>query len=313
MQATTKPLRAAKTRLDLLAVAVLLACTMIWGVNQVVIKVVNSQMPPVMQAGLRSIGSAVLLCLWMNARGIPFTARDRTLWPGIAAGALFGLEFLLLYQALDLTTASRSAVLLYTAPFFVALGGHFLLPGDKLTVMKATGLGAAFLGILLAFWDNLAGSTRASLTGDLMSLSAAIAWAATTVLIKATRLSAIQPERTLLYQLIFSAVLLVPASLLLGEPALTWPGPMVLGGFAFTVVFVSFMSFAAWFWAIQNYPASRVASFTFLTPVFGVLAGALVLFEPVSPRLIAALGLIAIGITLVNRPPTIGWRRPKKA
>ena len=140
------------------------------------------------------------------------------------------------------------------------------------------------------------------LLGDAMALGAAFAWGATTVLIKGTKLASIEPERTLLYQLLVSAVVLLVASLASGEPGLFDVTPLVLAAFAYQTIVVAFISYIAWFWYIAHYPASRVSSFIFLTPVFGVLAGALLLDEPITAGLVAALALIAAGIYITNRP-----------
>jgi drug/metabolite transporter (DMT)-like permease len=274
----------------------------LWGLGQVAIKVGNSGISPIFNAGLRSAGSMILVALWCWFRGIRIVQRDQTLWPGVAAGLLFAIEFLLLYWGLEYTTAARSVVFLNTSPFFVALGAHFVLANDRLTTAKAVGLLAAFSGVAIAFQDGFHAPTARMLLGDVMALAAAIAWGATTVLIKATKLASIEPERTLLYQLVVSAVVLLTASIASGEPGFFNVTPLVLGALAYQTIVVAFISYIAWFWFISHYPASRVSSFIFLTPVFGVLAGALLLNEPISIQLIVALVLIACGIYITNRP-----------
>ena len=69
----------------------------------------------------------------------------------------------------------------------------------------------------------------------------------------------------------------------------------------FQVVVVTAFSYLVWFWLIRSYPATKLASFTLLTPVFGLLMGALLLGEPVTTRLVIALAAVAVGIVLVNR------------
>jgi drug/metabolite transporter (DMT)-like permease len=243
-----------------------------------------------------------LLALWCRARGIPVIVRDGTWTPGLGAGLLFALEFLLLYWGLEYTTAARSVVFLNTSPFFVALGVHFALTNDRLTLNKTLGLIAAFAGVAIAFSDGLRAPTLRMLLGDAMALAAAIAWGATTVLVKGTKLVNIEAERTLMYQLAVSAVVLVLASLASGERGIFNATPLVLMALAYQTVVVAFASYVAWFWFIKHYPASRVSSFVFLTPVFGVIAGAWLLDEPVTPRLLVALVLIAVGIYITNRP-----------
>jgi drug/metabolite transporter (DMT)-like permease len=279
----------------------LVALAAIWGFGQVAIKLGNQGISPLMQAGLRSIGSMALVFAWCRWRGIRVIEHDGTLWPGVACGLLFALEFLLLYWGLEYTTAARSVVFLNTSPFFVAIGAHFLIAGDRLTRAKAIGLAAAFSGVVVAFSAALRAPTLHSVMGDAMVLGAATAWAGTTVLIKGTSLSRIRPERTLLYQLATSAIALPLASLALGQPGITNVTPIVALALTYQIVLIAFASYMAWFWYLSRYQASRVAPFAFLSPVFGVIAGSVVLHERLSVDLLIALGLIGGGLWLVNR------------
>lgn len=297
---TAAPMRAAD-RLDVRAVLILIACCACWGVNQVAIKIATEGISPILQVGLRSLLSGVLVFAWSAARGIRLFERDGTLWPGIFAGVLFGAEFLLIYIGLGFTTASRGVVFLYLAPFVVAFGAHYLIPGDRLTATKLIGLTAAMLGLIVATREGLLEAGQPTLAGDLLCLLAAVLWGATTVLIRATSLKSAAPEKTLLYQLAVSGAVLPPISFLLGEPGIVDLSAPVLIAFAYTFVIVAFVSYIAWFWLVRNYPPTRVTAFTFLSPVFGVLAGNLMLGEAFTASLAAALALVAFGIYLVNR------------
>ncbi len=292
--------------LDRTAAILLVLLCACWGLNQVAVKVANAGISPSLQAGLRSIGGSVLVLLWAHARGIRLEWRDGTLAYGLAAGLLFSIEFFLIYAGLALTTAARGVLFLYTSPFVVALGAHFLLPGDRLTRTKLAGLVAAFGGLLVAFADGLRLPGWRELAGDLMCLAAAVIWGATTILIKRSPLARSRPEMILLYQLGVSALALPLFSFLLGEPGLVALDGLVLLSLAYQIVIVAFASYVAWFWLVTRYPASQLAAFSFLTPVFGVAFGGLLLHEPVSPALMAALLLIGAGIHLVNRRPSPG-------
>jgi drug/metabolite transporter (DMT)-like permease len=281
---------------------VLVVLCAIWGLSQVAIKLAGEGISPAMQAGLRSIGSTILLVGWARWRRVPLLARDGTLVPGIVAGLLFAGEFLLIYWGLTFTSASRGVIYVYMAPFVTAVGVHFFTDGDRLTRMKTAGLVIAFAGLVIAFADALRLPTRIELLGDLLCLGAAFAWGATTVVIKASRLRSVSAERTLFYQLAVSAVLLPAVALATGEPGVHAPTPLVIGALLYQIIIVAFASYAAWFWLVSRYQASRLAAFTFLTPIFGVAAGGLLLDEPLGPGLIAALALMASGIYLVNRP-----------
>jgi drug/metabolite transporter (DMT)-like permease len=289
-------------RLDLRAVLVLLVCCACWGINQSAIKIANAGISPTLQVGLRSICAGVLVLAWAQLRGVRLFERDGTLWPGLLAGLMFAVEFMVLYVGLDRTTASRGVVLLYLSPFVVALGAHYLIPGDRLTLVKVVGLTAALAGLAVAVGESFTEPGRPTLRGDLLCLLAAVLWGATTVLIRSTALKSASPEKTLLYQLFVSGLVLPPISVVMGEPGIGDLTPAVLLAFAYTAVVVAFISYIAWFWLVRNYPPTRVTAFTFLSPVFGVFAGNLMLGEAFTASLAVALVLIAFGIYLVNRP-----------
>lgn len=289
-------------RLDLFAAAATTGLCALWGLSHVAVKVANAGISPAFQSGLRSLGALACILLWSWLRGISFRAGKDTLVPGLLAGAMFALEFALIFWALVFTDVARGVIILYTTPFFVALGAHFFVPGELIHRRQLIGLLFAFGGVVLAFADSLTLPSRTALIGDAMMLVAAMLWGATTVLVKATRLSRINPEITLAYQLAVSGILLTPLALLFGESGISNPSPLILGSLLFQIVIVAFASYLAWFALIRVYPASILSAFTFLTPVFSLLFGGLILGERVSTLLAASLALVAAGIWLVNRP-----------
>jgi drug/metabolite transporter (DMT)-like permease len=291
-----------RSRLDVTAMAVLLVLCALWGFTQVAIKLGNAGFSPLFQAGLRSAGSALLLWGWSRARGVPLFRRDGTLGHGTLIAALFAAEFVLIYRGLVLTTAARGVLFVYTAPFVVAVGAHVFVPGERLRGLKVLGLACAFAGIVLAFADALRLPTRRELLGDALELGGAICWGATTVVIKASRHVHLTPNKTLFYQLAGSALLLLPLSWAVGEPGVVSPTPLVLLALGYQVVIVAFASYLTWFWLLARYPASELSAFSFFTPLFGMLAGGLVLGERIGPALAVAMALVAGGIYQVNRP-----------
>jgi drug/metabolite transporter (DMT)-like permease len=301
-------------QLDSTAVLIMTVLCALWGFNQVAIKLANAGISPVLQAGIRSAGSALLLWAWSSHRSVRLFARDGSLGLGLLVGVLFGAEFVFLYWGLVFTTASRAVLFLYMSPFVVALGAHFCIPGERLRPLQVAGLICAFCGIAAALGDALRLPSHRELLGDGMALAAAVLWGATTVVIKASRLARVSPHKNLFYQLAVSALLLPALSWLGGEHGVVAPTPLVLGMLAFQIVVVAFASYLTWFWLISRYPAGRLSSFTFLTPLFGLLAGALVLSEPVTWGLALALALVAVGIYLVNRaPPLLAGIPPLRA
>lgn len=256
-----------------------------------------------MQAGIRSIGATILVGLWAISRGDRLFQSDGTLWWGVVAGLLFAFEFLLIYWGLEFTHASRAVIFIYLAPFVVAIGTHLFVPGEKLGTSQFLGLGVAFLGILIAFGESLTFSSTQFLIGDSMLTCAAILWGATTVVIKAGPLARVAPSKTLMYQLSVSAAVLPIGSLLLKEPGVVNLSSSAVASLTFQTVWIASITYLAWFWLIRHYPGPKLASFTFLTPLFGVLAGWLVLNEPLTVALLMALTMVALGVYLVNRQP----------
>ena len=308
MQKPVEPSTAAIRPIDALAVASLVLCCAIWGVNQVAMKVANDGIPPMLQAGLRSVLAGVVVGLWCVMRAVPLFARDRTLWAGLACGTTFAANFMCVGPGLSLTEASRGVLFYYSAPFFVALGAHYLIPGERLNLAKVAGLVLAFAGLVVSVSDRLGApaTSTSSLLGDGLCLGAGLFWACSTLIIRLTPLARAAPEKTLLYQLVVSAPLLLIGSHLMAERSTMDLTPLVLSAFAYTIVIVVVFSYALWFWLLRRYPAAEVSAFTFLGPVFAVAAGAILLDEPITWRHGAALALIAAGLVLVTRPAPRG-------
>ncbi len=288
-----------KSQIDLFGAAALTSFALLLAFNQVVIKVTNGGLQPVFFAGLRSAGAVVCIWLWLRWRGIPLRFEKGTRVAGFAVGCVFAFEFLCLFVALDLTAVSRASVIFYSMPVWLAIMAHFVMPDDKITPLKAVGLGLALTGVAVAILTRDDGV--GSFWGDLAALGAAVGWAVTAMIAKASSLSRVRPEIQLLWQVGISAPLLLFAALFFG-PFIRDIAPIHIAGLLFQIVVVVSAGFIFWLWLLSIYPASGVASFSFLSPVLTVALGWLLLGEEVGPNLIAALILVAIGILLVNRP-----------
>jgi drug/metabolite transporter (DMT)-like permease len=287
--------------LDAFAVIVMLAVTLSWGFNQVSVKLALPEIPPLIQATLRSIGALGAMLLWARVRGVPMDLRDGTLLPGIAAGVLFGLEFLLLFPALQFTGASRATLFVNTAPFFVALGSTVFL-GERLRAVQWAGLVLSFAGLVVAFGipDPAAGGRQ--FLGDAMVVVAGAVWAATTLVIKGSSLRTAASEKVFVYQIGGSIPVLALGVLLVGERMTAMPSAWAIGWLAYNTFWVVTVTFMVWFMLVQRYSPSRLSAFTFLTPLFGVGWGHFVLGEAVSWAFGAAVALVLAGLILVNRP-----------
>ncbi|MDY6839564.1 MAG: DMT family transporter [Thermodesulfobacteriota bacterium] len=285
-------------------VAVLLALALIWGANMAVIKIGARELAPLFMAGLRSLVASACLYVWMKAKGIAVFPSRVVMLHGIVVGVLFGCEFGFIYVGLQYTLASRTYVLVYTAPFFAALGAHFFLQGDRLNALKTGGLVLAFAGVVCLFMRDATSFSMSALSGDLMALGAGLLWAATTLYLKKYLSQRTLPLQTLFYQVFFSAPLLFLMSVAVEDP--------IVSGFSFVTAFsvfyqciiVAFLSYLVWFQLIHQYPVSLLHAFSFFAPVFGVfLSGLLILGELIAPNLIVALVLVSVGMVLVNKRP----------
>jgi len=271
----------------------------IWGLQQVAMKFAVVEISPILQAGLRSGLGAVLVFAWARWRGIALFAADQSLRPGLLAGLLFGLEFVFIFVGVERTTVSRMVVFLYTAPCFTVLGLHFFVPGERMGWRQAAGVLLAFAGLVLAFIDKASGG---SLLGDAFGVLAALFWAATTVLIRATKLAQVTATKVLLYQLVVSAAVMFPLSWLVGERGIGVLSAPTLWAMAYQVVIVAFVSYLAWFWLLTRYLAGRLLVFSFLTPLFGVWFGMLLMGDQPSLHFFVAAAMVVGGIVLVNLP-----------
>lgn len=287
--------------LDAQAFFLMVLLTALWGFQQVAIKLTAPDVSLVMQAALRTLLAAALLLAWARWRAIPLFSRDGTLAAGIGAGLLFGGEFVFIYAGLEYTAASRMVVFIYLAPIVTALGVHWWVPGEHLVRTQWVGVALAFGGVALAFGDGFSAARGATRLGDACGGVAAVLWGATTVLIRTTSLSRATAAKTLFYQLAVAVPLLFGASLLLGEPGVVALSPFALASLAYQGAIVAFASYLAWFWLLTRYLAGRLAVFSFMTPLFGVLAGVAVLGERLTPTFAAAALLVGAGIVLVNR------------
>lgn len=292
-----------KSQMDLFGAVALIVFALNLAFNQVVIKVTAGGFSPVFAAGLRSAGAVVVLLIWMRMRGVSLSVPRAAWFGGILSGALFALEFTILFTALDITSVARVSVIFYTMPVWLALIAHFVFPGERLTRWKIAGLLMAVTGVALALLDR--GGCEVSLLGDLLALASAFCWAAIVLCVRLTPLGEVPPAQQLMFQVLVSAPILLLIAPLFG-PLIRDLGPIHYAGLAFQIICVASLGFLAWFWLLSIYPSSSVASFSFLSPVFAVLLGWLLLSEEVAVTVWMALVLVAGGIFLINWRPRVG-------
>ena len=301
MSSNETPIGSAGRPLSAGAIALMLMLCLSWGFNQIAVKLALPDIPPMLQALIRSAGALPVLLLIARLRGVRMFASDGTLGAGLFAGLLFGLEFVLIFRGLLLTSASRAVVFLYTAPFFVALGSYQFL-GERLRASQWGGLALSFAGVALAIGVPQANVDANVLLGDLLIVGGGALWAATTLVVKATPLLRAPPEKALGYQVALSIPILGLAAWISGETLTRVPGPLALSLMAYQAFWVVGLTFLLWFGLVKTYSASKLSAFTFITPLFGVVASYFILHDTLTPAFGAAALLVIAGLYLVNRP-----------
>ncbi|MDD1508728.1 DMT family transporter [Pseudomonas sp. CNPSo 3701] len=292
-----------RKNIDGLAGGMMVGLCMIWGMQQVVLKGAAEDVAPMLMLALRSGIAALLVALLMLWRRDGLGVRAGNWRPGLVVGSLFALEFMLVGEGLRHTSASHMVIFLYTAPIFAALGLHWRLPAERLRPLQWLGIGIAFMGIVVSFAGRSGGAETADagrqLYGDILGILGAMAWGATTVVVRSSRLSNAPVTQTLFYQLLGGFVLLILACAVSGQLGFN-PTPIAVGGLIFQAVLVSFASFLAWFWLLRNYLASRLGVLSFMTPMFGILFGVVLLGEPLEANFVLGSLLVLCGIVLVS-------------
>jgi drug/metabolite transporter (DMT)-like permease len=286
------------------AVALMLMLCLSWGFNQVAVKLALPDIPPMLQATIRSVVALPVLLLIARLRGVKMFERDGTLRAGLIAGVIFGIEFVLIFRGLLLTSASRAVVFLYTAPFFVALGSYQFL-GERLRASQWGGLALSFAGVALAIGVPQPNVDANVLLGDLLIVLGGALWAATTLIVKATALLRAPPEKGLGYQVALSIPILGLAAWFYGETLTRVPGPLALSLMAYQGVWVVGLTFLLWFMLVKTYSASKLSAFTFITPLFGVVASYFIMHDTLTLAFGAAALLVIAGLYLVNRPSPV--------
>ncbi|MEX3238234.1 DMT family transporter [Serratia quinivorans] len=290
----------ARKNIDSRAAAAMMMICAIWGLQQVAIKAAEPDISAVLQIAIRSGIAALAVYLLARYRREKFVFDRPTLLAGLCVGFLFALEFFFVSEGLRYTSASHMAVFLYTAPLFSAIGLHFVIRHERLSLIQWVGIAIAFGGVVLAI-SGMSDSSGAenSLRGDIYGLLAGMSWGGSTIVIRTTGLANCSSKQTLLFQLSGACILLsllaiTTQSVHFNLTALAW------SSLIFQTLVVSFISYLIWFSLLRHYQASSLGILTFMTPIFGILAGVVILGEPLQIEFVLGSILIVLGLIVVS-------------
>ena len=291
-----------KNKIDIFGAVALISFSLLLGINHVVIKVVNSGLDPIFFAGIRSVIAFFFLLICMKIWNKSIVLKKKYIFVSILAGLVFALEFLFLFLALDFTSVSRNSIIYYSMPVWLACLAHFFIPNERLNFLKGIGLIMAFLGVALSILKGVKDFSFNTETflGDVFAILAAFTWALLILLAKGTKFKEVSPEIQLVWMVMVSGPVLILFSLILTDPIRDFE-IIHLWGLLFQSIIVVAGGFLFWLWLLSIYPASGVASFSFLTPIFTIFFGWLILGESLTINFLFAAFLVIFGLILINR------------
>ena len=291
-----------KTKIDAFGAIALICFSLLLGINHVVIKIVNLGLNPIFFAGIRSFIAFIFIIIWMKLVNKPIVFNSKYIKISFIAGIIFALEFLFLFLALDFTTVSRNSIIYYSMPLWLTILLLFTKNNEKISFLKFLGLILAFIGVVLSvtnFKINLILNSP-NLIGDILAFLAALFWALLIIIAKNSSFSKVSPEMQLLWMVMVSGPILTIFSLFIEDPIRNFQ-LIHIWGIIFQSIIVVAGGFLFWLWLLSKYPASGVASFSFLTPIFTIFFGWLILGEVMTFDFVVAAFLVISGLILINR------------
>jgi len=291
-----------KAKIDAFGAIALISFSLLLGINHVVIKIVNVGLNPIFFAGIRSFIAFIFIIIWMRLVNKPIVFNRENIKISFIAGVIFALEFLFLFLALDFTTVSRNSIIYYSMPLWLTILLFFTKNNEKISLLKLVGLILAFIGVVISitnFKIDLILNSQ-NLIGDILAFLAALFWAILIIIAKNSSFSKVSPEMQLLWMVMVSGPILTIFSLFIEDPIRNFQ-LIHIWGILFQSIIVVAGGFLFWLWLLSKYPASGVASFSFLTPIFTIFFGWLILSEVLTIDFLIAAFLVISGLILINR------------
>ncbi|MGH8005054.1 MAG: DMT family transporter, partial [Limisphaerales bacterium] len=216
---------------------------------------------------------------------------------------IYGTNYALVYWGEQYIGAGLAAILFASLPFLVALFAHYMLPNEKMTIPKLTGLTIGFIGIVLVFYGGLSFGPE-SYWGMLALMGSSLSAAYANILVKRD-LHDTDPMLATALQMGLGAVLLLG----LGMLTESWQNfhltPRAVGTLLYLSIFGSVVAFSLYFWALKKTEATKMSLIAFVTPLVTLMGGHLILNEPITVRLAAGSLLVLAGILIINYFPAL--------
>ena len=295
-----------RDRLDGLGVAASVICCLLWGGNAVAVKFAVPDFPPLGCAAIRFLFGLPIVAVVVRSTGASYQVA-RPLWGLLLLhGFLTAVQIGTFNWGTSHSEAGRSSVFINIHPLIVAPLAWFLL-GERFGLRGLAGLTAAVTGVVILLSETL--RSGGGFKGDLVVLGSGLLFGIQTIAQKKT-FPYIPPTTLLFGQSILAAIITAVFSMLFEGPSAFHVTPRAVAGVLYQGLAVSGLCFALWMILLRRYPAGRLATVAFLTPLFGVGLGHMLRAEPLTVSLLAGGVCVGLGIFLVASDRTARKAEP---
>src|SRR5262245_21303231 len=286
--------------MDLSGAALALLISLFWGISPVTVKLAFEDIAPIRLAVWRFGlgGVSILVWGWFSGQLDAFRVARHEIRTLVVVGLILAVQVGCINFGTQRTSAAHAAVFLNSYAVHIVVLAHFLIPGDRLTLRRLSGILVAYAGILMLFVRQPEG-TGVTLVGDLLVFASSVLLAERTVYL-ARAVHRLDPLKLLMAQIVVGWISFAVYSGLFEGQATRWTGRLV-AIIVFQGVVLAGFNFVINLWLLQRYRPSALAAFYLTQPVFGVIAATLMAGDRLTPELIVASVAVTVGIALTGR------------
>lgn len=290
-----------KDKIDAFDVALLIGAACLWASAFSSIKIAVSELGPI------SVGAA--RCLIATLALLPFVARKQIIDDLRAAPLVFlsvvgfigvALPFMLVAYGEQVVDSSLAGLLMAIGPLATILGGHFITKDEVITPTKLAGILCGLLGVVLLLWQGSRLIGQTAVISQLAIIGAALGYVSSNLMIR--RISGKVMALTIAWSgLAFSALLLVPAAMIIESPDIVSLSPAVWGAILWLGIMPTAIGFTLRYILIARAGAGFTSYVGYLIPAIALVFGAVLLNEPLSWDKLVGLSLILMGLAIARR------------
>jgi len=273
---------------------------LLWGSSWAAVKLGLESIPPLLALGMRFVLASTILgliVLWKHL-AVPRTKKFWTLVL-ILIGTSFTIPFVLIYWGQQRVDSGLSAVLFATYPFWVALVSHFLLPQEKITIVRMIGIVMGFIGVLFIFKESFTVEAPGTFYGMAAIIAGAIIQAFGLVFLRRLGEEA-HPVTLNFCSMSISGVALFAASLLLEDLSALKISMQAIGAVFYLSIFCTVITFVVYFWLVKYIEVVVLSLSAFITPIIAVAVGVILMGETVAQSVYIGSALVLIGVACAS-------------